>query len=274
LSDASSLLSTMGNLMVLFMFYFRFQLASLATSPSVVFYIAELANMITGKEARQWFKSNEEHTPQLLHYVLAQIIAISTSFAKASRDVMVTNYITQNQLDQIPTRHFALAHSIFEDAKSTLHKVFLNSVPIPLSALWTNSKAKRNIDDMAARDLLAKIQSATPPVDSKKRKSEEQLTPTNKNKLARTGDKSGWIRCNGPNLSLPTELFNKDYKLCKSKSRDGQICQFGDNCKKDHSPLAQLDHVKQKAIVRSVDADNKQHFVNFDKKLLDEIRAR
>jgi len=73
---------------------------------------------------------------------------------------------------------------------------------------------------------------------------------------------------------LPTELFNKDYKLCKSKSRDGQICQFGDNCKKDHSPLAQLDHVKQKAIVRSVDADDKQHFVNVDKKLLDEIRAR
>ena len=74
---------------------------------------------------------------------------------------------------------------------------------------------------MAARDLMAKIHSNMPPVDTKKQKSKEQLTPTDKNKHARTGDKSWWIRCNGPNLTLPTELFNKDYKLCKSKAQDG-----------------------------------------------------
>ena len=274
LSDLATLLSTLGNLMVLFHFYYKFRFTSLSESPSVVYYIIQLANMITTKEARKWFKHNESTSPQLLHYILAQVIAIVTTFAKASRDVLVTNAIMRNELDVISIRHYSLANNIFDDAKSTLSRVFLNSVAIPLSSLWTNSRAKKKIDEMEQRLLMSRIQSASSGLATKRTPDDQGRKPDDRNKLARSGENAGWIRCDGPNLSLPTELFNKDYKLCKTNARDGTVCQLGDRCKKDHSPLVRLDKVKQKAVVTSVDADDKLSFVNVSEKLLAEIRGR
>ena len=205
---------------------------------------------------------------------MAQVIAIVTTFAKASRDVLVTNAIMRNELDVISIRHYSLANNIFDDAKSTLSRVFLNSVAIPLSSLWTNSRAKKKIDEMEQRLLMSRIQSASSGLATKRKPDDQGRKPDDRNKLARSGENAGWIRCDGPNLSLPTELFNKDYKLCKTNARDGTVCQLGDRCKKDHSPLVRLDKVKQKAVVTSVDADDKLSFVNVSEKLLAEIRGR
>ena len=153
----------------------------------------------------------------------------------------------------------------------TLDRVFLNSLEVPISAIWTNSKAKRQLDEIQNKRLMSQFQQAS---GQKRRADKPVHSPNDRNKLPKTGDKSGWIKCTGPNLSLPTELFNKDYKMCKSCVRDGATCQMGALCKKDHSSLAKLPVDKQNITVKHVDADSKLSFVNVDAKLLAEIRAR
>ena len=131
---------------------------------------------------------------------------------------------------------------------------------------------KKSRDKIENKLLLSRIQIAS---SLNKRKPEDQGHQADeRKKSARNGNTIGWIKCDGPNLSLPTELFNKDYKLCKTNARDGVFCQFGGSCKKDHSWLAKLENTKQKAIVNSVDADDKLSFINVDEKLLTEIRKR
>ena len=135
LNDISSLLGTLGNLIVLFLFYFNFQLTSLDSPPSVVYYIFQLANMITTKDARKWFKNNESLTSQLLHYILAQIIAIITTIAGAFQDVLVSSAIMCEELEIMSTQHYLLENTIFQGAKMVLSRFFLNSLSIPLSSL-------------------------------------------------------------------------------------------------------------------------------------------
>ena len=87
---------------------------------------------------------------------------------------------------------------------------------IPISAVWQNSKAKKRLDEIDRKLIVSKRESEN---GGRKRTGKDISNANNgKNKWAKTGDKSGWIKCTGANLSLPTRLFNKDYKTCKASA--------------------------------------------------------
>ena len=136
-----------------------------------------------------------------------------------------------------------------------------------------SSKLKKRRDEIENKLMLSHIHTAS---SLNKRKPEDQgrLAADERKKPDRNENTIGWIKCKGSNLSLPTELFNKDYKLCKTNARDGVFCQFGGSCKKVYSWLAKLDKTKQKAIVNSVDADDTLSFINVDENLITKIRNR
>ena len=74
-----------------------------------------------------------------------------------------------------------------------LSRVFLNSLAIPLSSLWTNSKGKRKFYKIEQKLLMSRIQSASSVIGTKRKAGEPAHNPNNRNKLVRTGDKAGWI---------------------------------------------------------------------------------
>ena len=275
----NSLLGLMGNILVYLLLYFKFDLEGAASPlPSISDYILSLADLITSKRARRFLKAYPNQRSQLLHYVLNQVIAITSGFARASQDVMVTTAIAQGDTSRIPTRHYATTHRVYESTCDALERIFLSSAPVPTSAIWESSSAKKKIEEKEERALLAKLETQ----QDKKRRNSAPLADQRDSKRGRTGggggggggkvDDSGLIASTGSNLSLPSECFNKDYKICKANIRDKSKCP-NPNCKNDHvSDLAKLERKKAVALVKHVDNSDSMSFVNCDEKLLADLR--
>ena len=155
----NSLLGLLGNLLVLFLLYYKFDLEGggvVSSLPSVAEYTLNFAEIITSKRARGWMKSYPNLRPQLLHYVLNQVISVCSGFARASQDVLVTTSIAREAISSILTRHYETAHQIYESTMDTLERIFLNSTTVPSSAIWEASSAKKRIEEKEERALLAK----------------------------------------------------------------------------------------------------------------------
>ena len=279
----NSLLGLLGNLLVLFLLYYNFDLGGgggggvVSSLPSVAEYTLSFADIITSKRARRWMKSFPALRPQLLHYVLNQVISVCSGFARASQDVLVTTSIAREAISSIPTRHYETAHRIYESTMDTLERIFLNSTTVPSSAIWEASSAKKRIEEKEERALLAKWDAQ----HEKKRKASN--TPTGQERDPKKGrhggggggggNDTGLIACTSTNLSLPTECFNSSYKICKADLRDKSKCP-NPNCKNAHiSDLAQLERPRAVALVKHVDKSDSMSFVNCDEKLLADLRS-
>ena len=263
-----SLLGTMANVMIWMLLYYKFDMSSISVRPSCATYIIGLADIASSKRARKWLREHPQLKQQFLYYVLNSTISIVTAFAQASRDVMVTSNIL-NDPDKVPKRHFETAYRIYHSISQDLERVFLNSLAIPEVVIWTSSLAKARLDEKEEKKLLAKLNVS----DGKRKQSDANLARGGGfDKIQKQGNKTGFIKTLIANMSVPSPLFNANFKICKANAKDGTICPMGDKCKKDHRHIEKLERDKAKAWVKSVDSSNDYNFINVDSKWLAEIR--
>lgn len=278
LTTVNSLVSTLGNTVLVGRFYWNFTLEQTTPLPSMIYFISELAKKVTSREGRKWMRENAEQRQQLLYFVFNATMACVAALARASHDVAVTGAILKKDFANIPTINYHLADTIFVDALGQLDRIFLGSMGPPATRLWETSAAKERQDKKEQNRLLAVL---SPRGDRGGGDGDKEKTrrgshlkdggpPTKK--LKSEGPKEGWIICQSANFQLPKECHNPGYKLCKSNTRDGVSCPWGPACDYAHDQLHQLTKPRQKAIVTMVDANSNLEFVNVDEKLLKSIR--
>ena len=148
ITNIGFLLSTQANILLILTLYFAFSVTGgSAPIPSLAFYNLELAKIITSKTAKDWYKSHGHKREEFLYYAMNQLIAITTCYAKAVKDVMVISAINRGAPSDVPTKHYALAHEIFKDTTQVLARVFLNSATIPSNDLFNSSSVKKKAAD-------------------------------------------------------------------------------------------------------------------------------
>lgn len=279
LTTVNFVVSTLANIVGvgLNLFYFKFELEATNGSPipGMAYYASKFAEMLTSRPAKMWLRTHENNTKlQFQYFVLNQIVSIMTCLAKASGDVMVTTNILRKDFDSVPVSHYKLANDIFVDTKSQVDRIFMNSMSPPTTSLWEKSQAKQRFDEKKRKRLVAELNADTPRGDAKRdRRASEQLKNQPGGGKAKSGkDKKGYISCKSANFSLPKELHNKDFKLCKSFARDEHVCPLGERCSFLHKYFNELSKPQQKALVSAVDTADDLSFVNVDESLLKSIR--
>jgi hypothetical protein len=285
----NALLGTFANIIVIALLYANFDLMDKASDvPTVVQNVLDLADIITTLRAREWMKDNADKRQQLLHWVLNQLISITNCYAEASQNVVLASFLLDGDVENAPKKEYQTAATIFDDTVSVLDRIFRNSTPIPNNALWDNSKSALDIEARKHKKLLAEIQQQVstprggPGNDKSSTNDRKRGTPggsnnnDHANKWRKTADAKGFIKCEkANNINLPTSSFNQEYKLCKPNMADGVVCSLGEQCKKDHSDLAEIaarNRTQAKELVAKVDSDPKCEFVNVDPKLLESLR--
>lgn len=268
-----SLIGTLANLMVWFMLYFDFSLISNGTPlPSIVHYILDIATLITSKRARKWLRESSQHKPKFMHFVLQSIISIVTAFSQASRDIMITSKIADDASNLV-LRHYQSAHRVFRSTIDNLEQIFLNSIVIPENSIWTESSVRLRLKEKEDRKLenalKRKLSDANPSTPRGGDRGNDRGTDR---KVQKVGDKTGYIKTDNPNMSVPGACFNANFKICKAFARDGVICSLGKDCKKFHGHITELSDPRAKAMIKAVDESNDMEFVNVDPKWLAKMR--
>ena len=289
LRSINVLLGTIANTIVLAMLYFHFELNKTfsSTIPSAVSYLNQIAELLTSEEARDWLKEqSNDIKSEFMHYVLNQVISISTCFARASSDIILTQGIISNEDPaNLPTSYYRRAHSVFTDTREMIERIVINSALIPGNVFFENSKAKAEMDVRRNRKLMLDFQHLHSPrgpkgSEHKNKRGGDLTSPgddSSKKKFKSGKGSAGFIKrdVSIKSINVPTELFNQEYKLCKANATDGEVCSLGADCKKDHSDLKTLFEkkpAKAKALVAGVDKDPKMQFINVDQALLETIR--
>ena len=275
----------MANFVVSSHLYYRVDLTSTTPCPGIVYSHVEIAKLLTTKRAKAWMKKNRQNQVQLLYYAVGCIMSIFTCYARASRDVVVTSSILRNDWSSVKVSDYKLAHTILNDCKEMLERIFLGSITVPTNDLYKNSKAKQNADDKQRKKLLQEAAAMTSPRGKDERDRRGSLNgggrraslkdDKSSSKRQKTGDKKGYIKCDTgiTDLNLPKPLHNKSYKLCKSNVRDDTICTFGEDCIFDHSSPMELEDDMAKVLVNYVDNTEGLSFVNVPEDWLKRIRS-
>ena len=153
----------MANFVVASHLYYRVDLTSTTPCPGIVYSHVEIAKLLTTKRAKAWMKKNLQNQVQLLYYAVGCIMSIFTCYARASRDVVVTSSILRNDWSSVKVSDYKLAHTILNDCKEMLERIFLGSITVPTNDLYKNSKAKQNADDKQRKKLLQEAAAMTSP---------------------------------------------------------------------------------------------------------------
>ena len=281
IANIGFLLSTQANILLVLTLYFAFTVTGgSAPIPSLAFYNLELAKIITSKTAKEWYKSHGNMRAEFLYYVLNQIMAITTCYAKAVKDVMVIGAISRGVPSDAPTKHYSLAHEIFKDTTQVLARVFLNSATIPNNDLFNSSSAKKKAAEKDKKRLIAELKAADS--SNKNGNGGNGGNGTNdttgkgakRHKQSGIGNtKSGWLKCTGNNFELCQEVNNEKVRMCKSSARDGVECPFKDKCNFLHTEsIMDLPKETRKPFIAHVEKTDGLEFLNTAESVLDEIR--
>ena len=279
LHNVNGLIAMLANLLCLTYFWFKFNLEQVATLPSIVAYTSEVAIQLTSRDGRKWIKNNPQKKQKFLCYVVNQLVAVTTTLAKASNDVMVTSRILEEQWSSVPTKYYKIADKILKATLSEMAEIFLNSRDVPTTTLWNTSKSKLKAETAELNKMAAAVKDK---LNDRKRESSHQGPDRDdprgglkRTKKELTGDKKGYIKWEGgiTRFRLPKELHNDDFTLCRTHALDGVECQFGDTCKFSHMWLNEIDDRRARCLVKFVDADSRLSFVNVDDELLRKLRS-
>ena len=186
---------------------------------------------------KKWIKNNPDKKQKFLFYAVNQIVAITSSLAKASNDVMVTTRVLTKQWNAVPTKYYKVADKVLKSTLAEMTEIFLNRRGVPGTTIWNNSKTKQKAEKAelnkvvgAVRDTLGgqpkrELGNRGPGRDDLR--ADPKIT-----KRELTGDKKGFIKSEGTScFQVPKELHNEDFKLYKAFALDGVECEFGRNCR-------------------------------------------
>lgn len=287
------------------MFYYKFELDGPGSKPSIASYALQISELITTLKARKWLKQNPDKRAKFVFYIVNQMNAIMASFGQAQQDVLVLNAI--KEAGEIPIEHYEVAHQVLVDTTNVIKRIFLNSVQIPETSLYTTSEQFKKAEEKKNKKLLSELKSSSGNNGNNGSSNNSNRNNRNQGKSssATNGTPNGGVRGSGGNgnptnpnaykspdqsgvgngnegyidsnlerLSFPTELHNSEFKICKSSIRDGQKCSFGDRCNFLHTDkIEDLPQDKQKCLVNWVDSTEGVSFKGIDESILAKIRS-
>jgi hypothetical protein len=276
-----ALLAYLANNLCVYFAYWTFDYTREETVPFLVSVAIGLSKILTSRRAKMFFKSaSQEDKQKFLYYVLNQHLASHSALARASKDVSILTSILENDVEGVSKTNYTLARTIIQDTYSKIEQIFLGSAEVPSTSLYISSAANQRFEQKKLKeqqallnDLVTK-QPTTPRGTGGKRKGSDLSSAERASKLLKPGDENGWLKTTVDNFQLPKELYNGDFKMCKSNAKKDCQCPYGDRCKFSHKPFEKFDRELQKTTVKWVDTTDHLSFdSSVDTKLLEEIRA-
>lgn len=222
-------------------------------------WMVGLAKVLSGPDAKEYLRTNRS-TPnevKLAYYCVHALNTLHVKVAQFASDVVHQTKALRLDWDSIPTKIIKKAHRYYENVIEQLEGVFDESITVPESVLWNNSKVKEDADRkklMLLRQQLnlnkpapsSQPASVTPakkngkvqtfPAATAEKKSKTHNNPAN---LGEDGKDGYIIVPAGKHFNVPQALNGprpgSDFSLCKAFYQKGKSCRHGQSCNRDHS---------------------------------------
>jgi hypothetical protein len=249
LAWSEHLMGFFANMMTYYLYWYEADFTHSDEMPTFMRYIRDMAKKLTSKQARAWLKKNRKGSQHFPYYVVHQMIQIYTLHAQCASDYLLQIRVNSKGITELQgNKNLKMANKIYDRTMDKLDQIFLGSREVPECTLWKNSAAKRNIDE-ATKRKQEKLSNNSKRGNEHKSGEERDPKKQKPGQKKPKGSSKGDLKWTGNgNLNLPKELWNRDFRLCKSYILDGEICPHGERCHNVHQYCHELDKAKLKVL--------------------------